>query len=73
MILDRERSGPEPAPQVLIDVPVPAHMWAGIQRKARTAGIPARTYLGLLVGAAYTARVRPQGDREMEAAVAAVP
>lgn len=70
MILDRELPGPPPTAMVQIDVPMTAKMWAGIQRKAAVAGMPARTYLGLLVGAAYTARVRPQGDLEMEAAVA---
>jgi hypothetical protein len=44
-------------------------MWRGISAKAKAIGLRPRAYLGQLIAAAYTARVCPQGDREMEAAV----
>lgn len=58
----------------LVSVTVSLHprMVEGIAGKAREVGIRPLDYCRLLLEAAYTARVKPQGDREMEEAVAAV-
>lgn len=63
-----------PVPVTLVSVTVPLHprMVEGIAAKAREVGIRPLDYCRLLLEAAYTARVKPQGDREMEEAVAAV-
>jgi hypothetical protein len=70
MVLGYDRSWPPPAPMTTIEVALPTKMWDGLQKKAAREGMPLRVYLGLLLSAAYTARVKPQGDVEMEAAVA---
>ena len=71
MILDHDRPGPQGAPMLPVEIRLTPAMWEGIQRKARAMHMGSADYLRLLVEAAYAARVAPQGDAEMEAAVTA--
>lgn len=71
MVLAQNRPGATPPAMLTVPVKLSPAMWDGVQRKAKALGMTGADYLRLLVEAAYTARVAPQGDAEMEAAVSA--
>lgn len=70
MVLEHGRPGPKGSPLMTVPVSMSTTMWEGIQKKAKASGMKGELYLRLLLEAAYTARVNPQGDAEMERAVA---
>ncbi|MEW9304517.1 hypothetical protein [Labrys neptuniae] len=57
-------------PKSQVNITVDSRVYIGLQKLARTAGMTTTGYATQLFSAAYTARHKPTGDRELDEAVA---
>lgn len=60
---------PDTGQTTTLTLRVPTLLLAKLRERAQKEGMPADTYAGLIFCAAYSARVRPVGDTELEAAL----